>query len=48
MVAAQELGRNWIGIDKSDQAIRVAKKRLSKIPVNLFSKLDYEIIIQEC
>lgn len=29
LVAAQELGRNWIGIDKSDKAIEVVKKKLS-------------------
>ncbi|MCG2695191.1 site-specific DNA-methyltransferase [Candidatus Parcubacteria bacterium] len=45
LVAAQELGRNWIGIDNSEQAIRVTKKRLLKIPVNLFSgKIEYEFL----
>lgn len=28
LVAAQELGRKWIGIDKSDKAIEVAKEKL--------------------
>ena len=26
LVAAQELNRNWIGIDKSEHAIKVTKK----------------------
>lgn len=34
---AQELGRHWIGIDQSEEAIRVTKKRLEKIPLDLFS-----------
>ncbi len=29
LVAAQELGRKWIGIDKSDKAIKIAKEKLS-------------------
>ena len=37
LVAAQELGRHWIGIDASDAAIRVSKKRLSGLSANLFS-----------
>lgn len=28
LIAAQELGRKWIGIDKSDKAIEVAKEKL--------------------
>ncbi len=47
LIAAEELGRNWIGIDQSEQAIKVVKKRLSKISPNLFSKVDYEFLIQE-
>ena len=35
--ASQELGRYWIGIDQSDEAIRVAKERLLNIPTNLFT-----------
>lgn len=35
--AAQELGRNWIGIDESDEAIKVTQERLDNIPVDLFS-----------
>lgn len=44
LIAAQELGRNWIGIDKSDQAIKVTQKKLSRIPANLFSKVEYEFL----
>jgi adenine-specific DNA-methyltransferase len=31
LVAAQELNRTWIGIDQSEQAIKVAKKKLNGI-----------------
>ena len=41
--AAQELERNWIGIDNSEEAIKVTQERLKNIPVNLFmSELKYE------
>lgn len=46
LVAAQELNRKWIGIDKSEPAIKVVKKRLSNLPANLFSKVDYEFLIE--
>lgn len=46
VVAAQELGRNWIGIDKSDQAIKVTKKKLTQIPSSLFSVVEYEFLKQ--
>jgi len=46
LIAAQELGRNWIGIDQSDQAIKVAQKKLAQIPVSLFSKVEYEFLKQ--
>jgi adenine-specific DNA-methyltransferase len=39
--AAQELGRKWIGIDKSEEAINVALKRLILKQNNLF-KEEYE------
>lgn len=46
--AAQELGRNWIGIDQSEHAIKVAKKRLENIPKDLFAtETDFEYLIQE-
>lgn len=46
LIAAQELGRNWIGIDQSDQAIKIAQKKLSQIPASLFSKVEYEFLKQ--
>lgn len=43
--AAQKLGRSWIGIDKSDEAIKVTKKRLSKMERELFSKdVEYQFL----
>ncbi|MEK6790103.1 MAG: site-specific DNA-methyltransferase, partial [Deltaproteobacteria bacterium] len=47
LVAAQELNRNWIGIDKSEHAIKVTKKRLLAIPTTLFSKTDFEFIKED-
>ena len=44
LVAAQLLNRNWIGVDKSEQAIKDAKKRIAELPANLFSKSDFEFI----
>lgn len=46
LVAAQELNRNWIGIDKSEHAIKVAKKRLLAMPADLFSKADFELLAE--
>lgn len=46
LIAAQELNRNWIGIDQSDQAIKVARKKLAQIPASLFSKVEYEFLKQ--
>lgn len=46
LIAAQELGRNWIGIDQSDQAIKVTQKKLAQIPASLFSKVEYEFLKQ--
>ncbi|MEK7125889.1 MAG: site-specific DNA-methyltransferase, partial [Patescibacteria group bacterium] len=47
LAAAQELGRHWIGIDASDAAIRVSKKRLAELPKNLFSSnSDFEFLKQ--
>ena len=41
--ATQELGRNWIGIDQSDEAIKVTKKRLQNILTDLFQETsDYK------
>ncbi|MCL2335604.1 MAG: site-specific DNA-methyltransferase [Endomicrobia bacterium] len=46
LAAAQELNRNWIGIDKSDKAIKVIRKRLSLLPDTLFNKVEYEFLKQ--
>ena len=37
LVAAQSLNRRWIGIDSSDAAIRVARRRLDDLPRDMFS-----------
>jgi len=39
--AAQDLGRKWIGIDKSEEAIKVALKRLTPKETKLFAA-EYE------
>ena len=44
LVAAQSLNRNWIGIDKSEPAIKVVQKRLNDLPSSLFSKIEYEFL----
>jgi len=42
---ANDLNRKWIGIDKSNEAIRVTRERLDKNSENLFSgKIDYNFI----
>ena len=35
--ASQELGRSWMGIDQSDEAIRVTQERLKNIPASSFT-----------
>ena len=47
LVAAQSLNRNWIGIDQSEHAIKVVQKRLNSIPASLFSKVEYQFLIQD-
>ena len=47
LVAAQTLNRNWIGIDKSRSAIKVAQKRLRGLPSSLFSKVEYDFLEQD-
>ncbi|AGN16019.1 site-specific DNA-methyltransferase [Methanobrevibacter sp. AbM4] len=44
IIAAQELGRKWIGMDKSPKAIEVSQKRLKKVQENLYSSGKYEYI----
>jgi len=46
LVAAQELNRNWIGIDKSEPAIKVVQKKLNNMPSSLFVKVEYEFLKQ--
>ena len=43
LIAAQELGRNWIGIDKSETAIEVTRKKITKENSSL-SKADFESV----
>jgi adenine-specific DNA-methyltransferase len=48
LVAAQELGRDWIGIDESPHAIETTRKRLDQIPADLFSgAVEYEFLIEQ-
>lgn len=39
IIAAQDLGRNWIGVDESDKSIEIIRNRLSKNNKSLF---DYD------
>jgi adenine-specific DNA-methyltransferase len=41
LIAAQELNRNWIGIDQSAQAIKIVKAKLKNIENTLFSNINY-------
>ncbi|GBR76142.1 adenine-specific DNA-methyltransferase [Candidatus Termititenax persephonae] len=44
LVAAQELNRNWIGVDKSEQAIKATKKKLNKLETTFFSNYEYSYL----
>jgi adenine-specific DNA-methyltransferase len=44
LIAAQELNRRWIGVDKSDSAIKVAKEKLRKISNNIFANGGYSYL----
>ncbi len=44
--AAQELGRKWIGIDSSAEAIRISNKKLSVTKKRLFNK-EFEFLVQK-
>lgn len=44
LVAAEMLGRNWIGIDSSDKALSVAKKRLEKLNDGFLHKSHFDVI----
>ena len=47
LIAAQSLNRSWIGIDKSEPAIKVVTKRLNDLPSSLFSKVEYEFLKED-
>jgi adenine-specific DNA-methyltransferase len=47
LVAAQELNRNWIGIDKSTSAINVTKNKLKNISSDLFSNKNYSYLEED-
>ena len=38
LLAAEELGRNWIGVDQSEEAMAVAGRRLGEMPDTIFHK----------
>ncbi len=45
LLAAEQLGRNWIGVDQSEEAIIVARRRLDEIPEAVFQKKpDYDFL----
>jgi len=48
LVAAQQLGRKWIGIDQSAHAIEVAERRLRALQGDLFTgTVEFEVLLQE-
>jgi adenine-specific DNA-methyltransferase len=44
IVAAQELGRRWIGVDRSEKAIEVTRKKLGSLATDLFSTVPYTFL----
>lgn len=44
LAAAQGLGRKWIGIDKSEKAIEVAKARLDALTEESFNTQKYAFL----
>ena len=44
LIAAQELNRNWIGIDQSEQAIKITKRKLNSIEKTFFSNFNYSYL----
>ena len=44
LYAAQELGRKWIGIDQSEQAIKTIKKRFKNFQGSLFFENGFSFI----
>lgn len=48
LVAAQQLGRRWIGVDQSEHAIRSAERRLRALQGDLFTRpVEFELLVQE-
>ena len=47
LLAAQELNRNWIGVDESEHAIKITKKKLNTIDKTLFSDFNYSYLETE-
>lgn len=45
--AAQDLGRTWIGIDKSDEAIKTSIEKLSKKQKESGENAQYEYLVQK-
>jgi adenine-specific DNA-methyltransferase len=41
LIAALKLNRRWIGIDKSNEAIRITKEKINNLQTSLFSNNDY-------
>lgn len=44
LLAAQELNRNWIGIDESEKAIATSKEKLDQRPITLFHDNEYSYL----
>ncbi len=44
LVAAQELGRRWIGVDNSAPAIAATRQRLAELPANMLTQSEYEYL----
>jgi adenine-specific DNA-methyltransferase len=44
IVAAQELNRRWIGVDQSEKAIEVTRKKLGSFSTDLFSTVSYTFL----
>ena len=46
-VAAEILGRKWIGMDQSKAAIKISQERLGGVPNSIFSKNMYGLWLEE-
>ena len=46
LVAAQSLNRNWIGIDESNSAIKVAGEKMKNLSNDIFSTVEYEFLVE--